>query len=369
MIKGKQQEQRIYIDKPTVNYRKIDALNQSMLKLFDDNPVQFFQEFKMGKKRKDKKNTSLIIGDLVDFYLLQCKDESEFHSRFDERFALFNGVKGSGQAFMLADYLYDITDGATEDGKITTSFETRFKEALQKVQADDKYKGKTFEQALEDFEKKGGLEYFETRMENIGKVVVDQSIIDKALIVGNIIKNDDFTRHLFEEDDDVEIFTHFPIEWIYQVGEGRIKCKSEVDMIRIDHIKKVIYPIDLKTTYDNESFDYMYIKNGYYLQNAFYKMAIQYWIDNTEELKGYRLENMSFLVGDTSSNNRRPLIYSTFDKDYISGKMGFSLRGNFYRGVSQLIDEIVWCEENDIWDCSKESYDKKGQMTLSVKYD
>lgn len=369
MIKGKQMEQRPYLDKSTVNYRKIDALNQSMIKLFDTDPVKFFEEFKMGKKRKEKTGASLAIGDLVDFHLLECGgDEEVFQNRFDEKFALFNGNKGSGQVFLLADVLFDITnDSLNENGEVTTSFEERFKDAFFRVQADGKYKGKTLEKVLEDFEA-NGKEYFDTLLENIGKTVVDISLVDKAKVVANNILTDPFTRELFQQNDDIEVFTHFPIEFNYEHEQGFVKCKAELDRIEINHDNKTIQPDDLKTTYDNESFDYMYIKNGYYLQNAFYGLAVHSW-KLQENMKDYKILPIRFIVGDTSSNNRRPLIYTTKKEDWDKGMDGFILRGNKYRGIKELIRDITWAEENDIWNCSKEAFDNNGQLKLSIQYD
>src|SRR5687768_1536010 len=106
MIKGVAIQQRDMVNVPNVNYRKLEALNSSMIRLFDENPIKFYEQFKLGKARKESKETSLIIGDLVDFYLLECKaNEDEFNNRFDEKFALFEGKKGSGQVFLLADKL------------------------------------------------------------------------------------------------------------------------------------------------------------------------------------------------------------------------------------------------------------------------
>lgn len=369
MIKGKPLKQRI--DVPSVNYRKLDALNQTMIKLFDTDPIRFFDEFKLGKARKVKKTPSLAIGDMVDFYLLACRgDEDEFHNRFDERFALFAGDKGSGQVFVLADYLFELTERDRDDetGKVKGSFESRFSEAVVKVQADGKYKGKTEEKILEDFEK-NGMEYFDTLCENLGKVVVDASLVDKALIVGNKLKNDPFTKDIFAGNDDLEYLTHVPIVWKYWLDKERsVDCKAEVDMIFIDHNKKVIMPKDLKTTYDNEVFEYAYIKNGYYLQNAFYHDAVKAWATEND-MADYEVKPMDFVVGDTSSNNRRPLIYETSIMDVQRGLKGFSLRGTDYRGIRGLIEEIAWCEEHDMWDCSKESYEKNGKLSLNVKYD
>lgn len=378
MIKGKQVQPKALIDKPNINYRKLDALNQSMLKVFDSDPVKFFEEFKMGKKRKEKKNVALMIGDLVDFYLLECRgDEAEFDTRFDEKFALYSGVKGSGQVFLLADYLFEETENCVNDvGEMTCSFETRFAEAVKRVRAEDKYKGKSDDKILEDF-LANGKDYFDTRMDAIGKTVVDVSIVDKAKLVAKGLKKDSFTRdifahmgdHEFEGTDDHESVTHFPIEFKFRLSDDRfIACKAEVDMMQVDHEHKIIQPMDLKTTYDNESFDYMYIKNGYYLQNAFYVLAVEDWA-RENGMKDYKVLPMKFVVGDTSSNNRRPLIYSTSQLDVTSGIVGFRLRGNWYRGVSDLIEDIAWAEENDEWTCSREAFDNKGKMRLNVEYE
>lgn len=373
MIKGKALNEKA-LDTSTVNYRKLDALNQSMIKLFDSDPVRFFEEFKLGKRRKDKKSTALAIGDMVDFFLLACRgDEDTFHNRFEEKFALYSGNKGTGQVFILADLLFELTerDRDEESGKVKTSFETRFTEAAQRVQADGKYKGKTEDKILEDFEK-NGLEYFEMLVGNLGKTVVDSSLVDKALSVAHKIKYDEFTRDLFDFDsqnESTEVLTHFPIVWKYRIDSKRsVECKSELDMMVIDHSEKVIYPRDLKTTYDNESFDYNYIKNSYYLQNAFYHMAVTDWAKENG-MGDYIVMPLVFIVGDTSANNRRPLVYETSMEDVNSGKGGFDLRGNHYRGIDELISEIAWCEEKDIWDCSKESYEKMGRMKLNIKYD
>ena len=126
--------------------------------------------------------------------------------------------------------------------------------------------------------------------------------------------------------------------------------------------------MDLKTTYDNESFDFMYIKNGYYLQNAFYHKAVSTWAADNG-MGDYDVKPLVFIVGDTSSNNRRPLSYGTSLDDIEKGMKGFYLRGTKYRGVDELVADIAWAEENDEWRCSKEAFEKKGMMKLNIGYD
>lgn len=375
MIKGDVKKEVYFADKPTVNYRKLDALNQSMIALFDSNPVAFFEQFKLGKPRKSKSNVSMDIGNLVDFFILECRaDLEEFENRFDEQFALLESNKSSAQVFDLADALFDITERSLDEkGEVTSSFATRFEAALAQVQAKDKYKGKTVEKALEDFEKNGN-DYYQKKLNNIGKSIVDASLVEKAKVVAYGLLKDEFTAEIFEDGNDgteegLEKLTKFPIEWTYTTISGKqITCKSEVDILHIDHSKKIIYPKDLKTTFDNESFEYSYIKNNYYLQAAFYHLAVTYWAKENG-LSDYTIEPMEFVVGDTSANNRRPIRYQLSSHDIGNGLKGFNMRGTEYRGIHAIIEEISWCEDNDIWNCSKLVFDNKGILPLTIKYD
>lgn len=365
MIQGKQIKQQNTITRPDVNYRAIKSLNCSMIKLFDQDPIKFFEEYKMGKAKKDKKSTALLIGDMVDFYLLDCKgDYEEFTARFDEKFALFEGTKGSGQVFILCDILFEVTQEDTQDGVVKTDFATRFSEACRKVQAQDKYKKATEEKILADFEA-NGLQYFQTLLDNVGKSVVDISLVDKAKKVAELLKTDEFTKDLFDSDtDDVEHFPKHVIEWEYM----SIDCKSELDLIIVDHKNKVIYPKDLKTTYDNENFEYGYLKYRYDLQAAFYRMAVTYWAEENG-MTDYRIDHMEFIVADTSYNNRRPIRFQTSKDDFEQSYSGFSVRGNKYKGLEEIVYEIIWAEESGNWNVSKDVFDNKGILPLSLKYD
>ena len=54
------------IAKP-IEYRKIDALNQSALKVYDTDPVLFYRQFILKEPREDSSSTAMLLGDLVDF--------------------------------------------------------------------------------------------------------------------------------------------------------------------------------------------------------------------------------------------------------------------------------------------------------------
>ena len=137
----------------------------------------------------------------------------------------------------------------------------------------------------------------------------------------------------------------------------------ETDAIDIDHETKQIQPYDLKCTYDNEEFNYSYLKNGYYLQQAFYHKGIKVWAAKNN-MSDYSILPMKFIVADTSKNNRRPLVYKLNWVHTDQGLYGFTNNGRHYRGIDQLMGAFIWAQENDIWNISKENFDNSGIVEL-----
>lgn len=353
------------IKQELVSYRNKEGLNFSSIKTFDDDGVGvFYKEYILGQK-KDKSSQALIIGSLVDDMVLTYNgDMNLFYQHFDERYVKFDGVKSSAQAFVLADTLFDnMIETLSSDGKVTGDFETCFKESFDKVQADGKYKGKTWDKGLEDFEKTARV-YFDKKISSIGKIVVDLKTLSIAENVARVLFTDEFTSSTIKGEDKVWL-TKVVIEFNYM----DVKCKSEVDAIEIDHENKTIRGVDLKCTYDNEGFPYTYIKNRYYLQQAFYTEAIKSWKEENVELADYTILPFKFIVGDTSINNRRPLTYKLSSADMKLGYTGFTLRGMYHKGIHELVEEIKWHIDNDIWDCSKEALQNVGILPLSINYD
>ncbi len=357
---------------PTTDYRKIVAINQSAIKVYDTDPMKFFREFVLKEQRKEKDTFSLLLGTLVDYGVLECRgNEVEFEQNFDKYFTLFEGNKGTGQAFILADYLFEETMKSVNDkGIITCSFVDRFTDAFNRIQADGKYSKKTGEWAIEDFVKSPANDYFSKLMDSIGKKVIDLKLVDKGKQLIKQLLTDDFTCEIFNGNDDKEMLTKFIIEWKYTTLFGDIlECKQEVDHLLIDHDKKEVIISDLKCNFDNELFEYSYLKYGYYIQNAFYYLGVKYWLDENK-MKDYTiLDGMRFIVADTSGNNRRPLIYQTTLDDLQKGLNGFYLRGQRYEGVYGLLEAVNWAMATNIFNVTKENFDNNGQCKLNIQYE
>lgn len=339
-------------------YREIRALNQSLIKLFGEDPVKFYDQYILGKQRIDKTSTAMSIGDLVDFYLLDCEGNEEvFDSRLDERFAIVDNKKTMSQVYTLADELFKVTLKDIVDGEVKTPFSERFSIACKKTQALKKYSGKSEDDMLEDFNKKG-LSYFRSLMDSIGKTPVDDFSLSRSRDIVRLLLTDSFTSTIFSK----KLLRKLQVEFEYK----SIKCKSEIDFVVVDDENKKLYLYDLKTTYDNENFYSSYLKNKYYLQAGFYYVALKSYA--AEFYPDYEIEPMQFVVADTSMNNRRPIIYKTTLRDLRHSFVGFTSCGYEYKGLDTLIDDILWAIETNIWNVSREVYENQGVVELGIDY-
>jgi len=345
-------------------YRKIDALSASDIKLFAKDRIAFYNQKVLGEKRKDKFSDSLTLGTLIDFALSDCRGSwQKFEQNFDDKFILLSVKKGTGQLFLLADLLYEYTlRDMDEEGNITSSFSTRFEEAFDKLQKDDKFKGKKVEWALEQFKDSDAETYFSENLKAIDKLPVDEWMLNKCKFVVENVLNDDNVKHLFEEQENVNNFGKYVVEWEYK----GLKAKSELDNLTINHTNKEIIITEIKSTYDSEDFERTYLKLRYDLAAIYYCKAIQYTF---QDLQDYVIK-FQFLVVDTSPQGLNPLIYKISDKDLINAEFGFKTKlGYYYKGLDELVNEILWCQETQNWRISKFAYENNGILNLNINYE
>ena len=348
-------------------YRKINKLSASDIKLFNENRYKFYVTKVLGEKQEDLTSPAIVLGTLVDFILSDCRGSlDEFDKRFDEKFKLLSIKKGSGQMFLLVDELFKFTlRDMDEEGNITSSFSTRFEEAFDKLQSQDKFKGKKVEWALEQFRNSDEEIYFQECLDSIGKYVVDQSMLEKAKSTVEMVIQDENVNWLFNGAIDLDNLSKAVIEFEY-LG---MECKCEIDDLSINHLNKKIIITEIKTSYDiMDAFEYTYLKRRYDLAAAFYYLAVIQFRDN-KNLNGYDIE-FQFLAVDTSKERLRPLIYKLSKDDIDRAINGFRLKtGSYYKGLVELIQEIKWCSETQNWNISEKAFKNNGILNLEINYE
>lgn len=345
-------------------YRKIDALSASDIKLFAKDRIVFYHQKVLEERRKDKFSDSLTLGTLIDFVLSDCKGSwQEFEQNFDDKFILLSVKKGTGQLFLLADLLYEYTlRDMDEEGNITSSFSTRFEEAFDRLQKEDKFKGKKVEWALEQFKDSDAETYFSENLKAIDKLPVDEWMLNKCKSIVENVLIDDNVKHLFEKQENIENFGKYVVEWEYK----GLKAKSELDNLTINHTNKEIIITEIKSTYDSEDFERTYLKLRYDLAAIYYYKAIQYTF---QDLQDYTIK-FQFLVVDTSPQGLNPLIYKVSNEDLKKAEYGFKTKsGYYYKGLEELVNEILWCQETQNWRISKFAYENNGILDLNINYE
>ena len=214
-------------------------------------------------------------------------------------------------------------------------------------------------------------EYWEDLKAGEGKTILsaeEDSLISQIVMS---IKTNEVTRPYFEHKEGEEIMYQVPI--FFTINE--VDCKGLLDMIRINHITKVIEPIDIKTLGDNTmNFPKALRQRRYDIQGAFYTEGLR------QTYPGYTILPFKFIV-ESTINPGTPLVY-TMDTQLLEtgkyGRSGIKLKGIsqdslmqvYYgrieniKGYLQLIEEYKWYVENG-FDRHIKIVDAQGEFSVN----
>lgn len=342
------------------DYRNLSSLNYSSIKLYNENLKKFYKQVVLKEKYKEDEpeGKGLLIGALVDCLILTPVE-------FDNKFIINSCIPPQGQMLDFCNQLYACTlKYLSEDNEVTVDFNVIFEEAVEKVKAQDKFKGKDAKKILELFLKvEDGVSaknFYDNCRASFGKTSVDINTMGLVEKIVNSLKESEYTREdILQNHPDKVYYPQLAIEWI----DSGINMKALLDLVVVDNVKKEITPKDLKIVYDLSQFQWFFYKNGYWLQACHYIKAIEYWAEIN--YPGYKINDFEFIVGDSSLSNI-PMIYKTNILNYNQAEQGFyTSSGKFQKGWLQLVEEIKWHYENAIWDRSKECFENNGKIVLN----
>lgn len=204
--------------------------------------------------------------------------------------------------------------------------------------------------------------YINAYYDSKGKTIVGTLEYSQAEELVNILLTHDYSKEIFLESEHKTTLYQYPIRFEY---EGFI-LRGVLDFLRIDHEKKTIKPIDLKTGRDDaEYFVSSFLKWRYDLQEAVYTLAFEH-ICKDLELEGYTLEPFEFLY--ISRYEKVPILYEVSDKWHVAAKEGYELNSRKVKGLYQLIDDIKWHWDNKVFDRSRALHESKGRLSLNDSF-
>lgn len=341
--------------KTEATYRAVNLDSSSSLKEFSLDRKKYYRKYILGEKVEDSDNKAATIGRVVETLLLEPQE-------FDGRFYLSSCTTApTGLMLLFVDALYKFTAEATDDdGQITRDFEDIAKDAYVESGfkiAFDKVLGKfigtdneIYYKEIREVRSKGLTVLTAQDVTNAEKIVEELRTNFATKDIVNLISSARYT-----------INNQFQVEG-YEV-DGHM-FKSMMDKLVIDHDLQTIQVYDLKCTWSVENFyEEYYLYRRAYIQAYLYFHAAIHITNVTEEFHGYTVNQPRFIVCD-STNYMNPLVYTLSDKDLEDAYNGFEHKGRTYPGVKNIIEDLKWATENDVWNITRENYLNNGVVNI-----
>lgn len=337
-------------------YRAVPMDSSSSLKEFSLDRRKYYKKYVLNEKVEDEEdNKAATTGKVVETLLFEP-------DLFDDRFYLSSIAKTpTGNMLALVEALYKHTREATNvDGEITKEFGDLFELA---------YKDSGFKLKMETVLNKfvgSDAEIYYQEIRNVrgrGLTVVTPDEVTNAEKIVEELKTNIVTAHLFNlvNSDRYTRLVQYQVEGFEVDG---LEMKAMMDLITIDHREKTIQVDDLKCVWAVENFytEY-YLYRRAYIQAYIYKQACLE-LKKRENLEYYTVLDPRFIVCD-SINYYNPLIYILSPQDMRDAYIGFTYNGRTYPGVHEIIEDLKWAKENDIWNISRINYKNSGIVRLT----
>ena len=340
--------------KTEAQYRAIYLDSSSSLKDFSMDRKKYHKKYILNQVVEDEESKAATTGRLVETLLMEPH-------LFDEKFHISTCM--STPTAMMLDFveaLYKYTvEATTEDGMVTRSFEDMCKDAY----ADAGFKI-TLDAVLKKFiGSEAEIYYKEIREVRSKKLtVVTTKEIENAEKVVLELRTNPTTAEIVNlvNDTQYSVFNQLQVEG-YDVLDH--KFKSMMDKVIVDHKAKTVQVYDLKCTWSVENFySEYYLYRRAYIQGYLYHQAAQFWASECG-YGDYKILYPKFIVCD-STNYMNPLIYAMTMQSWMAAVNGFEYKGREYPGVKQLIEDLKWTLENDIWNISRENHINNGIVNL-----
>ena len=336
------------------DYRKIFLDSSSSLKDFSMDRRKYFKKYLCNEEVEDEETQASTMGRIVETILLEP-------DLFDDRFHL-SACANTPSGLMLAfvEALYKRTKEATdEDGNISLSFEDLSRGAY----ADSGFKI-AYDTVIKKFEGSDAEIYYnEIRIvRSKGLTVVTANDVANGERIVEELKNNPVTKDIVNLVDSKRytVLNQLQIEGFEVDGH---MFKAMIDKCIIDHKEETIQIYDLKCIWSPEQFyEKYYLYRHAFLQAYLYFRAASKYLWN-KELQVYEVLPPKFIVCD-SINYYNPLIYTLTLEDLDDAYDGFEYKGRQYTGVKDLIIDLKWAMENNVWNISRKNSLSNGVVKL-----
>lgn len=357
------------------DYYTNSAISQSQLKLLLGSDPSIFNTVEEPDLYFEEKK-HFLIGDGVDIQLTQSLEA------FNEKFHVSNVQnKPSDTIKSIVNQVYDnaIQMFTLEVKNISDPLYTEFIiEACNSHNYQPNWKTETRVSKIIE-----AWEYWEDLKAAEGKQVLSQEENDLISQIVMSIRSNSVTGPYFIPQPNQEILYQYPIYFSY----NGVDCRALLDMVIVDHDKKTIQPIDIKTMGDQTLYFPKSLRQRRYdIQAAFYTEALSiskpytYTHPKIAQSIPYTILPFKFIV-ESTTNPGNPLVFTCDEELLKIGKFGresFRLKGvsstklidMYYgktdevKGFDQLIEDYKWYLENG-FEKKREIVEAQGEFQIN----
>ena len=207
---------------------------------------------------------------------------------------------------------------------------------------------------LEIIKNENCISEYSCRVEGLGKIIISKQMLDDAQHRVSELLEDQRAKNIFwwNANNDIEVL--FQSKFI----DEEENLKAMVDVLYIDHAKKIIRPYDVKTssmnTYD---FNKAFIKFRYDIQADLYSYLIRKFICYHKEFQEYKILPFCFIVLAPNGH-----IFAEYNSEEFTDSEFFKENMNW----RQLYSLAKWHIETGITNTTKEIYENGGVLKLKV---
>ena len=319
-------------------YRALDAINQSRLKLLLHHPQKYLSAHDDSEER-----THFLFGQFVEDALIQDDDY------LDERYYITKADTPSESVLKVLKLL-------AHQSKTNDLSEIDYDVLVQACRVcgyGKSWKDETCVSKLLDL----GSDYYYELKRAEGKIRIDQANYDLGMKISSEALTNPITAYLFDpkraEANDCSILFKKVLKFTYRTRE----CKGEIDLLHIDHKNKTVRVYDIKTSAQAMFFQSTILKYRYDFQVYFYSLGAYYCNLVPAD---YTILTPRFIVLDS----RGELPATIWDApSHIDNRItaDFEYNGRVYEGIDSAFNRLDFHIESDQWSYPMEYY-KQGTM-------
>lgn len=308
----------------TSDYRSLDGVNQSRLKLILKHPSLYINS------KEDEEKEFFTFGQFVEDLLLKDEDY------LDENYFITKTSTPTDSVLrvlkLLAEQSIELHLDAIDKDVVI--------QACTICEYGKNWKPETcYSKILE-----AGTDYYFELKASEGKVRLSQDDYDIADKIANQALSSNL-RSLFRSKDNL-------YKQVIEFEYKNRKCKGEIDILAFDHEKKTVRVYDIKTSAQAMYFGSTILKYRYDFQVFFYTLGA--------ELAGlvpddYEVLPPLFIVLDSKGFLPATLWEAPPLEDIVDD---WEYNGRVYKGIDTALNYLDFHESNDSWEYPREYYDE-----------